>query len=140
MTFCSLVMISVLSTPRPGAAHPDHSAPGLGSRFSLMTPSVRSSVDYCNFASFAVVKRFAPAALPQNPGAKTNLRSVSVKRRVVGEPAALRSAIQQLHVEGADRAMGGRDPVRVPYAWPRSPRERRRASPPLAVRTIPAAG
>src|SRR3954451_24969237 len=48
MTFCSLVMISVLSTPRPGAAHPDHSAPGLGSRFSLMTPSVRSSVDYCN--------------------------------------------------------------------------------------------
>src|SRR3954447_21656853 len=32
-----------------GAAHPDHSAPGLGSRFSLMTPSVRSSVDYCKF-------------------------------------------------------------------------------------------
>ena len=25
-----------------GAAHPDHSAPGLGSRYSLMTPSVRS--------------------------------------------------------------------------------------------------
>src|SRR5215213_448694 len=72
--------------------------------------------------------------------AKTNLRSVSVKRRVVGEPAALRPPIQQLHLEGADRAMGGRDPVQVPYAWPRSPRERRRATPPLAVWTIPPAG
>ena len=49
-----------------------------------------------------------------NRRAKTNLHSVSVKRRVVGEPAALRSPIQQPHVEGADRAMGGRDPVRVP--------------------------
>src|SRR3954452_6450187 len=27
---------------------PTNSAPGLGSRFSLMTPSVRSSVDYCS--------------------------------------------------------------------------------------------
>ena len=47
MTFCSLVISVSSRTPRPGAAHPDHSAPGLGSRFSLMTPSVRSSVDYC---------------------------------------------------------------------------------------------
>src|SRR4051794_3156698 len=62
-----------------------------------------------------VMERFAPAALPQNPRAKTNLRSGNVKRRVVGEPPGLRSPIQQLHVEGADRAMGGRggrDPVR----------------------------
>src|SRR3954464_833179 len=61
-----------------------------------------------------VMERFVPAALPQNPRAKTNLRSVSVKRRVVGEPPALRPPIQQLHVEGADRAIGGRggrDPV-----------------------------
>src|SRR4051794_9068741 len=35
-------------TPRPGDAHPDHSAPGLGSRLSLTTPSVRSSPDYCS--------------------------------------------------------------------------------------------
>ena len=41
-----------------------------------------------------VMERFAPAALPQNPRAKTNLRSVSVKRRVVGEPAALRPPFQ----------------------------------------------
>jgi hypothetical protein len=34
--------------------------------------------------------RFAPAALQQNPGAKTNLRSVTVKQRVVGDPAARR--------------------------------------------------
>src|SRR5829696_2662061 len=47
MSFCSLVISVSSRTPRPGAAHPDHSAPGLGSRFSLMTPSVRSSVDYC---------------------------------------------------------------------------------------------
>jgi len=33
-------------TPRPGAAHPDRSAPGLGSRLSFATPSVRSSLDY----------------------------------------------------------------------------------------------
>src|SRR4051794_28271265 len=61
-----------------------------------------------------VMERFAPAALPQNPRAKTNLRSVGIKRRVVGEPPALRPPIQQLHVEGADRAIGGRggrDPV-----------------------------
>src|SRR5215203_3735923 len=50
MTFCSLVMTVSSRTPRPGAAHPDHSAPGLGSRFSLMTPSVRSSVDYCTWS------------------------------------------------------------------------------------------
>src|SRR5215213_6533164 len=36
------------------------------------------------------MERFAPAALPQNPRAKTNLRSVNVKQRVVGEPGALR--------------------------------------------------
>jgi transposase len=35
-------------TPRPGALHPDRSAPGLGSRLSLSTPSVRSSPDYFN--------------------------------------------------------------------------------------------
>src|SRR4051812_30781379 len=60
------------------------------------------------------MERFAPAALPQNLRAKTNLRSVGVKRRVVGEPADLRPPFQQLHVEGADRAIGGRggrDPV-----------------------------
>jgi len=33
-------------TPRPGAAHPDRSAPGLGSRLSFATPTVRSSPDY----------------------------------------------------------------------------------------------
>src|SRR3954469_7735136 len=49
MTFCSLVISVSSRTPRPGAAYPDHSAPGLGSRFSLMTPPVRSSVDYCSF-------------------------------------------------------------------------------------------
>src|SRR3954470_23631884 len=90
-----------------------------------------------HFASFARGEEVRTGSFATKP---PNSRSVSVKRRVVGEPAALRSPIQQLHVEGADRAMGGRDPVRVPYAWPRSPRERRRATPPLAVRTIPAAG
>src|SRR5215208_1616750 len=46
MTFCSLVMSVSFRTPRPGALHPDRSAPGLGSRLSLSTPSVRSSPDY----------------------------------------------------------------------------------------------
>ena len=40
-----------------------------------------------------VVKRFAPAALPQNPRAKTNSRSVSVKQRGFGEPATLRPSV-----------------------------------------------
>src|SRR5215207_9235736 len=47
-------------TPRPGAAHPDHSAPGLGSRFSLMTPSVRSSVDYCKDVDHSRTKTKSP--------------------------------------------------------------------------------
>jgi transposase-like protein len=32
--------------PRPGAAHPDHSAPSLGSGLSQSTPSVRLSSNY----------------------------------------------------------------------------------------------
>src|SRR5215212_2901906 len=46
MIFCSLVMAVFSRTPRPGAAHPDHSAPGLGSCLSLTTPSVRLSPNY----------------------------------------------------------------------------------------------
>jgi hypothetical protein len=42
-------MVGVLHTPRPGAAHPDRSAPGLGSRLSFATPPVRSSPDYSTF-------------------------------------------------------------------------------------------
>ena len=42
-------------TPRPGAAYPDHSAPGLGSSLSFATPSVRSSLNYCTF-----LRRFLP--------------------------------------------------------------------------------
>src|SRR4051812_32342188 len=51
-----------------------------------MPPLVAS----CAGHRLRVIERFAPAALPQNPRAKTNLRSVSVKRRAVGEPAALK--------------------------------------------------
>src|SRR5215213_510259 len=58
------------------------------------------------------MERFAPAALPPNPRAKTSLRSVSVKRRVVGEPAALRPAVQQLHVEDAVRAWADATPFK----------------------------
>src|SRR3954453_23735284 len=47
-------MISVLSNAEAGRCAPDHSAPGLGSRFSLMTPSVRSSVDYCTLGCSAL--------------------------------------------------------------------------------------
>src|SRR3954453_16123397 len=51
MTFCSFVMSGVLSNAEAGRCAPrTNSAPGLGSRFSLMTPSVRSSVDYCSLA------------------------------------------------------------------------------------------
>src|SRR4051794_28938910 len=51
MTFCSFVMSGVLSNAEAGRCAPrTNSAPGLGSRFSLMTPSVRSSVDYCKIA------------------------------------------------------------------------------------------
>jgi hypothetical protein len=34
------------------------------------------------------MERFAPAALPRNPRAKTNLRFVGVKRRAAGKPEA----------------------------------------------------
>src|SRR5215204_6114341 len=69
MTFCSLVISVSSRTPRPGAAHPDHSAPGLGSRFSLMTPSVRSSVDYCSFGGVDVSQdRLDVLLLPQGTG------------------------------------------------------------------------
>src|SRR5215217_15428 len=46
MIFCSLVIAVSSRTPRPGATHPDHSAPGLGSCLSLTTPSVRLSPNY----------------------------------------------------------------------------------------------
>src|SRR3954451_3378669 len=36
------------------ATHPDRSAPGLGSRLSLTTPSVRSSPDYCKYGLAAL--------------------------------------------------------------------------------------
>src|SRR3954447_13968419 len=51
-----------------GAAHPDHSAPGLGSRFSLMTPSVRSSVDYCTLMPGEFAKARFVAVVRQHFG------------------------------------------------------------------------
>src|SRR4051795_8677205 len=39
-------------TPRLGAAHPNHSAPSLGSCFGLMTPFVRLSPNYFNETDF----------------------------------------------------------------------------------------
>ena len=74
-----------------------------------------------HFASFARGEEIAPAALPQTPRAKTNSRSDSVKRRVVGQPAALRPPIQQLHLEGADRAMGRRCPFKFHMLGPDHP-------------------
>src|SRR5215207_8910862 len=93
------------------------------------------AVHFESFARDGEVRTGSFATQPPSEG-ELALR----QRWVVGEPTALRPPIQQLHVEGADRAMGGRDPVQVPYAWPRSPGERRRATPPLAIRTIPPAG
>ena len=48
-----------------------------------------------HFASFARDGEVRTGSFATKPRAKTNLRSVSVKRRVVGEPAALRPPIQQ---------------------------------------------
>src|SRR3954451_6596431 len=52
-----------------------------------------------HFASFARGEEVRTGSFATKPRAKTSLRSVSVKRRVVGEPAALRPALQQLHVK-----------------------------------------
>src|ERR1700704_5703784 len=44
--FWSLVIVGVLVKRRGRALrNPDHSAPGLGSRFGLMTPNVRSNIN-----------------------------------------------------------------------------------------------
>src|ERR1700730_14822422 len=45
--FWSFVIVGVLIKSRGRALrNPDHSTPGLGSRFGLMTPIVRSNVNY----------------------------------------------------------------------------------------------
>src|SRR5215213_8915600 len=46
MIFCSFVMAVSSRTPRLGAAHPDRSAPSLGSRLRLTTPPVRLNPNY----------------------------------------------------------------------------------------------
>jgi hypothetical protein len=67
-------MISVLrKTPRPGAAHPDHSAPGLGLRLGSMTPNVRLSLNHyttCNVAT--LIERFFTERLMRQRNVSAN--------------------------------------------------------------------
>src|SRR3954451_6032092 len=58
-------------TPMLGAAHPNHSAPSLGSCFGLMTPFVRLSPNYFNYSE--------NAALPAHAGAL--VRGLNAKPR-----------------------------------------------------------
>jgi transposase len=55
-----LVITMSSQTPRPGAAHPDRSAPGLGSRLSFATPSVRSSPNYFTYVRGCLVPTLQP--------------------------------------------------------------------------------
>src|SRR3954465_979617 len=69
MTFCSFVMSGVLSNAEAGRCAPrTNSAPGLGSRFSLMTPSVRSSVDYCNYPDAGCIRVVQDNLSTHTPG------------------------------------------------------------------------
>src|SRR3954469_6253782 len=64
MTFCSFVMSGVLSNAEAGRCAPRPTPrPASASRFSLMTPSVRSSVDSCMSGLAPRLHRAAKLAL-----------------------------------------------------------------------------
>src|SRR5215211_4936694 len=132
MIFCSLVIAVSSRTPRPGAAHPDHSAPGLGSCLSQMTPPVRLSPSY-----FTLDLRDAPH-LP-TPGLDLVLGQAPAHRLareafMLGEPHHL--ARQQLNGPAGAALRRGRAAVAPrPAVAPR-----RASSLPESLRSAPGRG
>src|SRR6059058_4033816 len=75
-------------TPRLGAAHPNHSAPSLGSCFGLMTPFVSLSPNYFRHVEYLISIFISVSAPPFDlegrlPAGVTNLGELASAAHVI---------------------------------------------------------
>src|ERR1700724_2046728 len=77
--FWSLVIVGVLIKRRGRALrNPASSAPGLGSRFGLMTPNVRSNINYYSFAHLKTHHGFERMRLRGLSGARDEFHLAAI--------------------------------------------------------------